>query len=33
VPFSNVNDTLKGKSPDPGAYEAGSDLPIYGPRK
>ena len=33
VPFSNVNDTFKGKAPDLGACEAGSDLPIYGPRR
>lgn len=28
----NVNDTYIGKGPDIGAYEAGQDLPVYGPR-
>jgi hypothetical protein len=32
VRLSNVNDGFAGKAPDLGAYEAGSDLPLYGPR-
>jgi hypothetical protein len=29
----NINDNFKGKAPDCGAYEAGEELPHYGPRK
>jgi len=29
----NINDNYKGDAPDCGAYEAGNDLPHYGPRK
>jgi hypothetical protein len=32
VPFPNVNDTFNGKAADFGAHEAGTDLPVYGPR-
>ena len=32
TPFPNVNDTFNGRAPDPGALEAGTDLPAYGPR-
>jgi len=28
----NINDDFKGRAPDIGAYEAGQELPIYGPR-
>lgn len=28
----NINDDHKGSTPDIGAYEAGQDLPQYGPR-
>ena len=28
----NVNDGFRGRAPDIGAYEAGSDLPHFGPR-
>ena len=28
-----INDNYKGKAPDIGAYEAGQELPVYGPRK
>jgi hypothetical protein len=31
-PLSNINDGFRGKAPDLGAYEAGQELPIYGPR-
>jgi hypothetical protein len=30
--LANVNDDFKGKAPDPGAYEVGQALPVYGPR-
>jgi hypothetical protein len=29
----NINDDLRGRAPDIGAYEAGQDMPQYGPRK
>lgn len=32
LPIPNVNDVFLGKGPDLGAYEAGQELPIYGPR-
>jgi hypothetical protein len=32
VVLPNINDDFRGKSPDLGAYEAGRDLPHYGPR-
>jgi hypothetical protein len=28
----NINDNFSGKAPDIGAYEAGQELPVYGPR-
>ncbi len=33
VIIPNINDNYKGKGPDIGAYEAGEELPHYGPRK
>lgn len=32
VPLANVNDGFAGTAPDLGAYEAGANLPVYGPR-
>jgi hypothetical protein len=32
APLPNVNDGYHGKAPDLGAYEAGQELPLYGPR-
>ena len=32
VRIPNINDDFKGKAPDCGAYEAGQELPHYGPR-
>jgi hypothetical protein len=32
VVLANVNDGYTGKAPDLGAYEAGQELPLYGPR-
>jgi hypothetical protein len=32
APLANINEGYKGKAPDIGAYEEGSELPIYGPR-
>jgi hypothetical protein len=32
VKIPNINDDYKGKAPDCGAYEAGQELPHYGPR-
>ncbi len=32
LPLANVNDGFTGSAPDLGAYELGSELPIYGPR-
>ncbi|NIA22156.1 MAG: hypothetical protein GWP05_09390 [Anaerolineaceae bacterium] len=32
LPLANVNDGFAGRAPDLGAYEAGSGLPVYGPR-
>jgi len=29
----NINDGFRGKAPDCGAYEAGQEMPLYGPRK
>ncbi|MFC2076896.1 right-handed parallel beta-helix repeat-containing protein [candidate division KSB1 bacterium] len=31
-PLANINDGFKGSAPDIGAYEAGQELPLYGPR-
>ena len=31
-PLPNINDTFRGRGPDIGAYEAGQQLPHYGPR-
>ncbi len=32
LPLANVNDQFLGKGPDIGAYEAGQEPPVYGPR-
>jgi hypothetical protein len=32
APLPGLNDGFTGKAPDLGAYEAGSELPHYGPR-
>jgi len=32
LPLPNINDRFRGKGPDMGAYEAGQELPLYGPR-
>lgn len=31
--LENINDGYRGKAPDIGAYEAGQELPVYGPRR
>jgi len=33
IHIPNINDNFKGRAPDCGAYEAGQDLPQYGPRR
>jgi hypothetical protein len=33
VTLPGVNDSFLGAGPDLGAYEAGADLPVYGPRR
>jgi hypothetical protein len=32
IVLPNINDGYRGRAPDLGAYEAGCDLPHYGPR-
>ena len=32
TPYPNINDSFSDKAADLGAYEAGTALPVYGPR-